>query len=274
ACGSFAPRRSEPSRFALPSNAPLRLTPWRSARERSAPVRSQRSPLAWPRKKRRCAARMSVSRLPLCEMLFGLRRLIILYLFGMPYFTGFCAAERLRHLARERRAGASVLGGMDGGDGPAKRGIPMKNWRRALGLMLFMVCAGVPAAKAQLALALTHVTVIDTAAGAARPDQTVVISAGKIAAVGAAPAVKVPKGARILDASGKFLIPGLWDMHVHIAGISADPAWSKNVILPELLAYGITGVRDMGGDLDALLAWRRDIEAGTLTGPHIVAGGP
>ena len=149
----------------------------------------------------------------------------------------------------------------------------MKTWRCALLLALVVVCAGAPA-KAQSALVLTHVTVIDTVAGVARPDQTVVISAGKIAAVGGAHTVRAPKSARILDASGKFLIPGLWDMHVHIAGISADPAWSKNVILPELLAYGITGVRDMGGDLDALLAWRRDIEAGTLTGPHIVTGGP
>src|SRR5262249_49011180 len=63
-------------------------------------------------------------------------------------------------------------------------------------------------------------------------------------------------------------------MHVHIAGISAEPAWSKNVILPELIAYGITGVRDMGGDLEVLQGWRREIEAGTLTGPHIVTGGP
>jgi len=124
------------------------------------------------------------------------------------------------------------------------------------------------------ALAFTHVTVIDTSGGAARADQTVVISGGKITAVGRSATVRPPKGARTIDASGKFLIPGLWDMHVHIAGINADPAWSKSVILPELIAYGITGVRDMGGDLDVLLAWRREIEAGTLTGPHIVAGGP
>jgi imidazolonepropionase-like amidohydrolase len=124
------------------------------------------------------------------------------------------------------------------------------------------------------ALAFTHVTLIDTAGGLARPDQTVVISGGKILAVGASGAVRPPKGARIIDSSGKFLIPGLWDMHVHIAGINADPAWSKNVILPELVASGITGVRDMGGDLEVLEAWRREILNGTLTGPHIVAGGP
>jgi hypothetical protein len=63
-------------------------------------------------------------------------------------------------------------------------------------------------------------------------------------------------------------------MHVHLAGVSADPAWSKDVLLPLLLANGITGVRDMGGDLHALLSWKRDIESGNLLGPHIIASGP
>jgi imidazolonepropionase-like amidohydrolase len=79
---------------------------------------------------------------------------------------------------------------------------------------------------------------------------------------------------RIIEARGKYLIPGLWDMHVHIAGISADPKWSKNVILPLLIAQGVTGVRDMGGDLGVLRAWKEEIEAGKLLGPHIFSGGP
>src|SRR5215472_10042940 len=156
-----------------------------------------------------------------------------------------------------------------------KRGIAMRAWRFGVIVAALLWLVGQPAGRAEsAALVFTHVTVIDTVAGVARADQTVVISGGKLAAVGASSSVRAPKGARIIDGSGKFLIPGLWDMHVHIAGINADPAWSKNVILPELTAYGITGVRDMGGDLDALLSWRREIEAGTLTGPHIVASGP
>ena len=59
-----------------------------------------------------------------------------------------------------------------------------------------------------------------------------------------------------------------------LRGVNADPAWSKQVLLPLLLANGIVGVRDMGGDLDALLAWKRDIESGALLGPHIIAAGP
>ncbi len=130
------------------------------------------------------------------------------------------------------------------------------------------------AAVASPQLILTHVSVIDSTANAVRPDQSVVIINGRIAAVGPSARIKPARDARIVDGQGKFLVPGLWDMHVHIAGLNADPAWSKQVLLPLLLANGITGVRDMGGDLDTLLAWKREIEAGTLMGPHIVACGP
>jgi len=123
-------------------------------------------------------------------------------------------------------------------------------------------------------LVITHVTVIDGTGRSPLPDQTVVIESGRITAVGAAAAVKVPKSARIIDGIGKFLLPGFWDMHVHLAGVTADPAWGKEVLLPLLLANGITGVRDMGGDLDALLSWQRDAESGALLGPHIVCSGP
>jgi imidazolonepropionase-like amidohydrolase len=130
------------------------------------------------------------------------------------------------------------------------------------------------AARAPAPLVLTHVTVINVSGGKAQADQSVVIEGNRIVAVGPAARTKPPKGAQIIDARGKFLIPGLWDMHVHLAGINADPAWSRQVLLPLLLANGITGVRDMGGDLDSLLGWKRNIESGALLGPHIVASGP
>jgi len=63
-------------------------------------------------------------------------------------------------------------------------------------------------------------------------------------------------------------------MHVHLAGVIADPLWSKDVLLPLLLANGIVGVRDMGGDLETLLAWKGGVESGTIQGPHIHAAGP
>jgi imidazolonepropionase-like amidohydrolase len=147
--------------------------------------------------------------------------------------------------------------------------------RLALVMLLFVAgCALIGAAAASPQLVLTHVSVIDSTANAVRPDQSVVIVKGRITAIGPSARIKLPKDARIVDGQGKILIPGLWDMHVHIAGLNADPAWSKQVLLPLLLANGVTGVRDMGGDLDTLLTWKREIEAGTLVGPHIVACGP
>ncbi len=121
---------------------------------------------------------------------------------------------------------------------------------------------------------ITHVTVIDGSGRAPQPEQTIVIEKDRIAAVGPVALVKPPSHTQIIDGSGKFLIPGLWDVHVHLAGVSADPAWSKQVLLPLLLANGITGVRDMGGDLEILVNWGREIESGALSAPHIVASGP
>ena len=124
------------------------------------------------------------------------------------------------------------------------------------------------------ALAIAHATLIDPATGSVSADQTVVTAGGRIQRVVPSANYQPEKGARIIDARGKYLIPGLWDMHVHIAGLSVDPKWSKDVILPLLIAQGITGVRDMGGDLNALRSWKQDIEFGKLLGPHIFASGP
>lgn len=148
---------------------------------------------------------------------------------------------------------------------------------RSILLLLLAAFLAVPAfflAEASSELAIAHVTVIDGTGRAPQPDQIVLIARGRIVRVGPSTKIKVPKTVRTIDASGKFLLPGFWDMHVHLAGINADPSWSKQVLLRLLLANGVTGVRDMGGDLDALLAWQHDIESGALLGPHIVASGP
>jgi imidazolonepropionase-like amidohydrolase len=123
-------------------------------------------------------------------------------------------------------------------------------------------------------LALTHITVVKTASLELQSDQTVVIADGRIKAIAPSEQIQPSKNSHVIDAHGKFLIPGLWDMHVHLAGVSADPVWSREVLLPLLLASGITGVRDMGGDLEALLAWKHEKETGTLLAPHFVASGP
>jgi imidazolonepropionase-like amidohydrolase len=120
-------------------------------------------------------------------------------------------------------------------------------------------------------LVLRHVTVIDTSNPSPRPDQTVTIKDGWIAEVGAD--LPIPKRAQVIDAAGKFLIPGLWDMHTHVAGISADPQWGKMLLL-QYLSYGITSIRDMAGDVDTLLAWKREQAEGRLEGPRMLVAGP
>jgi imidazolonepropionase-like amidohydrolase len=129
---------------------------------------------------------------------------------------------------------------------------------------------------AQPPLIIENVTIIDTAGGPLQTNMTVVVSAGRIDTIGKSAGFqdKPRKGELVVDGRGKYLIPGLWDMHTHIAGINAQPKWSKNVLIPLLIANGITGIRDMGGDLDALESWRREIENGQMTGPTIVAAGP
>jgi hypothetical protein len=116
--------------------------------------------------------------------------------------------------------------------------------------------------------AIENVTVIDVVAGVAKPDMTVVVAGNKIASVGPASAATVPKGTRVVDGRGKFLIPGLWDMHVHLGNAS-------EAALPVLIAYGITGVRDMGSpSFSTLRRWRIEALTGVRVGPRIVAPGP
>jgi imidazolonepropionase-like amidohydrolase len=147
-------------------------------------------------------------------------------------------------------------------------------YRLAILLGAALCCAQAIAAAAPNQLVLTHVTLIDATGRSPQTDQTVLIEKGRIVSIVPAASAKLPKNARVVDATGKTLIPGLWDMHVHLAGVNADPSWSKQVLLPLLLANGIVGVRDMGGDLEALLAWKRDVESGALLAPHIIAAGP
>ncbi len=133
---------------------------------------------------------------------------------------------------------------------------------------LLAVLAPVQAAAPGDTIAITRVTVIDPAARTTRPAQTVIVAGTRIVVAGPAAAVTVPRGARIVEGEGKFLLPGFWDMHVH----TATPG--GRAVLGLYPANGVTGVRDMAGDWARLTAWRREIAAGTLPGPRIVASGP
>ncbi len=116
-------------------------------------------------------------------------------------------------------------------------------------------------------LAIRNVTVIDGTGGSPLGDATVLVSAGRVAAVGPSASVEVPEGAQIVDGTGKYLIPGLWDMHVHLSKSRASS-------LAQFVAYGVTSVRDMGGDYAELRRWRSEVQAGRRTGPRIKMAGP
>lgn len=119
-------------------------------------------------------------------------------------------------------------------------------------------------------LAITDVTIIDPARGSATPGQTVLVAGDRITSIGPAEKLPLPAGAERIDGRDRFLIPGLWDMHVHAL-------WDSTVVrafLPLFVANGVTGVRDMGGPLHQVLAGRAAVRSGRVTGPRIVAAGP
>jgi hypothetical protein len=112
-------------------------------------------------------------------------------------------------------------------------------------------------------IAITHVTVIDATGRAAQPEMTVIVAGERIAAIGPSKEAKVPRGAHAVDGRSKFLIPGLWDMHVHGA---TDGRATQSY--PLYLANGVLGVREMFGPPDAG-AWRVQHAASDKPSPAI-----
>lgn len=117
-------------------------------------------------------------------------------------------------------------------------------------------------------VAFAHVTVVDGRSATPLRDMTVVVRGKRIAVVRPADSISVAGISTVIDARGKYLIPGLWDMHVH----TVMPGGRQ--VLALYVANGVTGVRDMAGDWATLVAWRREIANGTLVGPRIVTSGP
>src|SRR5450631_587437 len=146
-----------------------------------------------------------------------------------------------------------------------------------LACLVFLLCtcsslAGQSASPS--ALIIHDVTVIDATGGPAQAHRTVIVRDGKIEEIGSSAAGVGGKLSGVhIDGGGKFLIPGLWDMHVHMVFGDWFPH-GKEVTLPLFIANGITGVRDMGGELEVLQQLRKEIAAGTLIGPRMVISGP
>src|SRR5437870_7594419 len=146
------------------------------------------------------------------------------------------------------------------------------------GILLLTVCLFSGPVRAQKRAAddlrvLNNVTIVDVRTGTLQPEQTVVLQHHHIASLEPSKSAKYPRNAPLVNCRGLFLIPGLWDMHVHLVFGDWFPG-AQGISLPLFVANGVTGVRDMGSELGIVQGWRNEIEAGRLIGPRIQTSGP
>jgi imidazolonepropionase-like amidohydrolase len=134
----------------------------------------------------------------------------------------------------------------------------MRSLTLALALVLAAVASMAPGPPSDLVE--PHITIVDVANGQTRSNRRVLVRSGRIVA-NEAESAAAPPAAKVVDGAGKFLIPGLWDMYVHI-----DPA--PKIFARLYLANGITGIRDMRMELDALLKLRAEIASGGILAPR------
>ena len=140
--------------------------------------------------------------------------------------------------------------------------------RYVKGLAIVLMAVVAAPQSAAPTLAITGIAVVDAARGALLRDRTVLVEGSRIVRIGPTASTRVPAGARVLEGAGKFLLPGLWDMHSH--AVTFGPT-----SLPLYLANGVTSIRDMGAERFAeAKAWRDRIAAGELDGPRMRIASP
>ncbi len=147
------------------------------------------------------------------------------------------------------------------------------SWIALLSCLFFAAASHAQKSSPDEWLVLSNVTVVDVRTGTLQPEQTVILDRNHIASVGPSKSAKYPRNAASVNCRGLFLIPGLWDMHVHLVFGDWFPG-AREISLPLFVANGVTGVRDMGSELDIVQRWRNEIEAGRLIGPRIYTPGP
>jgi imidazolonepropionase-like amidohydrolase len=131
-------------------------------------------------------------------------------------------------------------------------------------ILLVAVSSVSEAANAPRDLAITDITVVDVIGGREVPHRTVLLRGDRIVAVG--PSSSAPRSSvRRIDGRGKWLIPGLWDMHMHAL---TDRRYTY--FFPLLIAHGVVSIREMGSNLPPaeIKQIRRDVDSGKLLGPH------
>ena len=120
---------------------------------------------------------------------------------------------------------------------------------------------------AQGTVAIRNVTIISMAPEAAAAPGTVIVRDGKIAEMGPPSRIRVPAGATVVDGTGKYLIPGLFEMHAHTSKTRASA-------LGLYVLHGVTTLRDQGSEHAEVVRWRREVRAGTRVGPRMLIAGP
>jgi imidazolonepropionase-like amidohydrolase len=116
-------------------------------------------------------------------------------------------------------------------------------------------------------LAITNGDLFDSDRGVMRPRTTVIVRGDRIIAVGPADSIAIPAGATVIDATGKTVMPGMWDVHGHMQPTSQSQGG------PMQLSLGVTTVRDLGSDPDIAVANRDRAAAGKIAGPREILSG-
>src|SRR6266481_2624740 len=141
---------------------------------------------------------------------------------------------------------------------------------RAALIVLMLTAAPRDNAYAQnVPLVIQHVAVVDVIAGRVQPDMTVEIRGRTISAMSADRTVRIPRRATVIDGRGKYLIPGLWDMHVHLS----FPPGVEQIFPPLMVANGVLGARDMHSFLAPIISLKRAVASGTQIGPRLFVAG-
>jgi imidazolonepropionase-like amidohydrolase len=166
----------------------------------------------------------------------------------------------------------------------ALRGCPLP---AAFALVVLTGIVAVTSAQSRKITALVGGTLVDGFGGQPVYNSVILVEGDRITAVGEVGTLTVPKGAEVISTEGMTVLPGLWDMHVHLMlkGHADYAHWDKtypplfeSVIMPasakQLLLAGVTSVRDLGGPLDASIAVRGRISAGKIPGPTTYVSGP
>lgn len=149
----------------------------------------------------------------------------------------------------------------------------MKIYDKIIYSLFFFLFISCNQSRTRFDLLIIHAQIVDIKTGTVLPDQTVAIRNDTIIQIIESSSKKI-QASQTIDATGQFLIPGLWDMHVHFRG--GDTLIEENKkLIPLYLAHGITTIRDAGGDLTkSVLHWRDAILAGKMDGPYIYTSGP